>query len=100
MDEATLDAALSRVALLGEWSSENILVSVYESLDSENMIEIDLCKTLRGPHRHQMSRVNRIKKQMEVSHFRYVCTSDILNFRTSELQRSPYECMEFAILNF
>ena len=62
MDEATLDAALSRVAVLGEWSSENILVSVYESLDSDNMIEIDLCKTLRGPHRHQMSRVNRIKK--------------------------------------
>ena len=62
MDEDTLDAALSRVAVLGEWSNENILVSVYESLDSENMIEIDLCKTLRGPHRHQMSRVIRIKK--------------------------------------
>ena len=62
MDEATLDAALSRVAVLGEWSSENILVSVYESLDSENMIEIDLCRTLRGPHRHQMSRKNDVKK--------------------------------------
>jgi hypothetical protein len=71
MDEATLDAALSRVAVLGEWSSKNILVSVYDSLDSENMIEIDLCQTLRGPHRHQMSRVkNRIKKTMEVSHLR------------------------------
>ena len=62
MDEATLDVALSRVAVLGEWSSENILVSVYESLESENMIEIDLCKTLRGLHRHQMSRLNRINK--------------------------------------
>jgi hypothetical protein len=64
MDEATLDATLSRVAVLGEWSSENILVSVYDSLDSEDMIEIDLCQTLRGPHRHQMSRVkNHIKKK-------------------------------------
>jgi hypothetical protein len=63
MDESTLDAALSRVAVLGEWSSENLLVSVYDSLDSENMIEIDLCQTLRGPHRPQMSRATfRLKK--------------------------------------
>jgi hypothetical protein len=97
MDEATLDAALSRVAVLGEWSSENILVSVYDSLDSENMMEIDLCQTLRGPHRHQMSRVKNCIKKTDGSFPFEVC----LNFGYPALPHFlTSECFEFSTLNF
>ena len=77
MEEATIDSALSRLAALGEWASENIIVPVYESLDSNDMINIDLCRMLRGPHRENMSRASRIAQgektdgqfQFEVRHY-------------------------------
>jgi hypothetical protein len=77
MEEATLDSALSHLAALGEWASENIIVPVYESFDSNDMINIDLCRTLRGPHRENMSRASRIAQgektdrqfQFEVRHY-------------------------------
>ena len=52
MDEAALDSALSLVAdCHSNWTSNNILIPVFSSLDSDEVIDLDLCQTLRSPDR-------------------------------------------------
>jgi hypothetical protein len=52
MDESALDSALSLVAdCHSKWTSNNILIQVFSSLDSDEVIELDLCQTLRNPDR-------------------------------------------------
>jgi hypothetical protein len=88
MDEATLDLALSHLAVLGDWVSENITLPVYESLDSEDTIEVDLCKTLLGPDRPNRSGsaslsqpvINDGSIPFEVRHCLTIGKAEFLNF--------------------
>ena len=63
MDESALDLALSLVAdCHSNWTSNNILIPVFSSLDSDEVIELDLCQTLRSPDRDLYSTRKRARR--------------------------------------
>jgi hypothetical protein len=55
MEPATIESTISILDDHNKWTSSNILVPVFPSLDSDDAIEIDLCETLRGPSRETVS---------------------------------------------
>jgi hypothetical protein len=68
MDESALDSALSLVAdCHSNWTSNNIIIPVFSSLDSDEVIELDLCQTLRSPDRDMHTTRKRARRNSHSS---------------------------------
>jgi hypothetical protein len=51
MEDATVDSVFSCLKSHSRWTSDNIVVPVFSSIDSDDVIELDICRTLRGAER-------------------------------------------------
>jgi hypothetical protein len=96
MDEATLDSALSRLAHLGEWSSENIIIPVFPSLTADDAFDIDICQTLRGPQRNDMCRSTSSRLPSHNGEMPFQVS--FMNFRNSEILKFPF-LYQFVLLS-
>jgi hypothetical protein len=68
MDESALDSALSLVAdCHSNRTSNNLLIQIFSSLDSDEVIELDLCQTLRSPDRDMYTTRKRARRNSHSS---------------------------------
>lgn len=62
MDEITLRSLQTLVSDHHEqWTSNNIFITVFPSLDSDGTLDIDVCTTLRGPERGDLAHSSKAK---------------------------------------